>query len=249
MSSSPKGCPFRFPDWLPPLARQRITELLATPLGEGDFGRAMLARLATTYPAMKTEVWEKLPCEPRGIEGNIIDWTFFAFTIFPSLRRPYPKTKDKWREWTKHRELHLPLADPANLSELSNWLWEEIFKLKDVSDSYWPSLWEGDKSISPDQVLSILDHLRMFYARMDGEYRALLTMLPKVNRWNAKAAQKFFTEYLSCRMRETYAQPLDSIVATLAEVAFNLPQGLAAETVRGRRRIGSGPENSKRKLR
>jgi hypothetical protein len=70
-----------------------------------------------------------------------------------------------------------------------------------------------------------------------------------VNRWNAKAAQKFFTEFLSSRMKETYGQPLDAIVAALAEVAFDLPQGLAAETVRGRRRIGSGPENSKRKSR
>jgi hypothetical protein len=43
-------------------------------------------------------------------------------------------------------------------------------------------------------------------------------------------------------MRETYLLPFDSIVAALTEVAFDLRQGLAAETVRGRRRIG-GPEN------
>jgi len=74
-------------------------------------------------------------------------------------------------------------------------------------------------------------------------------MLPNVTRRNIKSAQKFFTEFLSSRMKETYGRPLDSIVAALADVAFDLPQGVAGETVRGRRRIGSGPENSKQKTR
>jgi ABC-type xylose transport system substrate-binding protein len=94
-----------------------------------------------------------------------------------------------------------------------------------------------------------MDQLRVFYLRVDEENRAFLASLPKIKRWNAKAAQKFFTDFLSGCMTETYAQPLDAIVAALAEVAFDLHQGLDAETVRGRRRIAGTPENSKRKSR
>jgi hypothetical protein len=231
-----------FPTWIPQAARNRITELCASPLSMDGTNRSLLERLAT-YPAMKTDVWEKLPPEPKDFEGKLIEWAFLAYTIFPALRQPYPKTKAKWREWAKRLEKHAPLTDPAYLSQLSHQLSEEIFKAKLEMESYWPSLWEGDKCISPDQVLLVLDQLRLFFGRMSEEYRALLATLPKVKRWNAKARQKFFTEVLSSRMKETYLLPFDSIVAALTEVAFDLRQGLAAETVRGRRRI-SGLENS-----
>ncbi len=237
----PSGAEIPFPTWIPQAARNRITELCASPLAMDDTNRSLLERLAT-YPAMKTEVWEKLPPEPKDFEGTIIAWAFLAYTIFPALRQPYPKAKAKWREWAMRLEKHAPLTDPAYLGQLSHQLWEETFKAKLEMESYWPSLWEGDKSISPDQVLSILDQLQVFFGRMNEEYRALLATLPKVKRWNAKAGQKFFTEVLSRRMRETYLLSFDSIVAALTEVAFDLRQGLAAETVRGRRRIG-GPEN------
>jgi hypothetical protein len=239
-----------FPTWIPQAARNRITELCASSLAKDGANLSVLKRLAT-YTAMKTEVWKKLPPEPKDFEGTIIQWAFCAYTIFHALKEPYPKTKAKakWREWAKRLEKRAPLTDPAYLSQLSHQLWEEIFKAKVETESYWPAFWEGDKSISPDQVLSILDQLRVFYVRMAVEYRALLAMLPNVTRRNIKSAQKFFTEFLSSRMKETYGRPLDSIVAALADVAFDLPQGVAGETVRGRRRIGSGPENSKQKTR
>jgi tetratricopeptide (TPR) repeat protein len=76
-------------------------------------------------------------------------------------------------------------------------------------------------------VLAILDQLRMFYLRLDDEYRSLIDPFPKVKRWSGpKAAQKFVTKYLSNGMNETHGQPFDSIVAALVEVAFDLPQGL-----------------------
>jgi hypothetical protein len=238
----------KFEAWVPQAARKRINELCTMPFAIDDTNRRLLERLAT-YLLMKTDVWEKLPSEPQGIEGTIIDWAYSAYTIFPALPRPYPKTKAKWREWATRLEKHAPPPDPAYLSQLSHQLWEDISRLKGETDFYWPSLWDGDKSITPDQVLSTLDQLRAFYARMDNEYQKFLATFPRVSRWNAKAAQKFFTEFLSSRMKEAYGQPLDAIVAVLAEVAFDIRKGLSPETVRGRRRIGRGPENLKRKSR
>jgi hypothetical protein len=80
------------------------------------------------------------------------------------------------------------------------------------------------------------------------EYEELtLRLLPRVNRWNAKGHQKFFTEFLSAQMKKTYGRPFDSIVAALAEVAFNLHHGVGSETVRGRRRVGQTPEKFQQK--
>lgn len=90
MSSSPTDGQFQFPDWLPPAARHRIADLQTTFLGQGKLGSSLLARLAA-YSAMKTEVWEKLPAEPKGVEGNIIDWALIAFTIFPLSVAPIPR--------------------------------------------------------------------------------------------------------------------------------------------------------------
>ena len=95
---------FTVPDWVPEAARRKINALHAAPWVD-DNGRALLHRLAT-YAAMKTEVWQKLPSEPKGAEGEIIDRVVHAVAIFPRLRRPYPKTAAKRREWAKHIELH-----------------------------------------------------------------------------------------------------------------------------------------------
>ena len=215
-------------------------------MGMTDENRRLLARLAT-YPSMKTEVWEKLPSKPKIPKGAIIEWAFTAYTVFHSLRRPYPKTKAGVIERSEHQAKHAPLTDPAYVSHLCLWLWEEIYKCKLETESYWPRFWKGDVTINADKVLLILDQLREFYVGMHAEYQDLLHWLPRVNRWNPKAHQKFFTEFLSARMRETYGRPFDRTVAALAEVAFDVSDGVGSETVRGRRRLGKPPEKSKKK--
>jgi hypothetical protein len=134
------------------------------------------------------------------------------------------------------------------VSRLVDELWQKVCELKSEADFYWPEFWKGDTTINLDKMLVILDQLRAFYVRMSDEYRVLLAMLPRISRWDAKAPQRFFTEFLSSRMKKTYGRPHDAIVAALAGVAFDLREGVDTETVRGRRRIG-GPENSKQKAR
>jgi len=240
----------RFPRWVPQAARNKITELYASPLATSDVIRDLLKRLAT-YEAMKTEVWEKLPPQPKGFEGTIINWVFFAYVEFLRLRGPDPKTWAKYSEWLSQREKHQlsPMPDYGFASQLAFLLWLEICKSKFNAEFDWPRLWAGDANLSVDKVLEILDQLREFYVRLDEEDRAYLDTLPRINRWKVKGHQKFVTEYLSHRTTETYGQPLDPIVAALAEVAFDLREGVGAETVRGRRRLGKRPEKSNQKPR
>jgi hypothetical protein len=181
------------------------------------------------------------------MEASIISWTFEAFTLFPHLRRPYPTTKNGWRKWAENLEKHAPLIDPLNLSLIVTILIEDIAKVREESETYWPLFWEGDKSITLNQVIGVLGQLGMFYIRMGEEHHKWFASLPKTRRWNQKAAEKFFAEYISSRMKRTYGQPLDSVVAALTEVAFDLREGVSPDTVRGRRRGSTTPENSKRK--
>jgi hypothetical protein len=138
---------------------------------------------------MKTEVWEKLPSNPEIPAREIIEWAFTAYTIFHSLRRPYPRTrtKAKAKEWHEHQTKHPPLTDPGCVSNLCLRLWEEIYTCKLETESYWPRFWAGDKTLNPDRVLSTLEQLREFYVRMHVEYQELLRLLPRVDRWNTKA--------------------------------------------------------------
>ena len=236
-----------FPTWIPQGAQRRIAELSATPGLDNEY-HALLERLSK-YPAMKTEVWEKLPSASKGFEHVIIDWAFLAFGTFPHLPRPYPKTKLGMLEWAIHRKQHPPIPDPASVANLTYILLEAIFELKAVTDSNWSRLWSGDKSITSDDIVVILNQLRLFYLRFNDEYQSRLANLPKIKRWSKKAWQKFFTEYLSKCFKETYLQPFDSIVAALAEVAFDLPNGVAAETIRGRRRMVLHHRKNRRKNR
>jgi hypothetical protein len=239
--------PLTFDAWVPEAARVKLTELFDAD-NTRDVVPGLLERLAT-YPVMKSEVWEKLPSELKESEGSIIEWAYLARALFPFFTFPHARTRADQLEWVRQIRRYPPLSSPKNAAGLAWLLRNEILELKTLTDSWWSRLWPGESSLTPDRVLTILEQLQVFYDRMNREFAATFDGLPKVKHWRgARAAQIFFTEYLSARMTEACGKPLDSIVAALTEVAFDLPEGVAAETIRGRRRL-STPEKSNRKPR
>jgi hypothetical protein len=239
----------RIPDWVPIAARRAIAELWALPWLD-DAERELLDRLAT-YDAMKTGVWEKLPSEPKDFEGNVIHWAWVAFVCFRRRPRPFPKTrsKAKWEDWARHLPKG-PLPDFGHTGNLLRIVLEQMIRHYDDAQAYWQRFWEGDKNLTLDQVITITDQLSSFYLKVDTEYQVFFRSLPEVKRWSgSKPAQKFFTEYLSKRMIEAYGKPLDPIVATLAEVAFDVSEGVGAQTIRGRRRKPGKGEISRQESR
>ena len=76
-AKAPVGAEFCFPIGFRKQLETGSPSYAASPLGNDKKGRGLLERLAT-YPAMKTEVWEKLPSEPKDFEGTIIAWAFFG---------------------------------------------------------------------------------------------------------------------------------------------------------------------------
>jgi hypothetical protein len=116
-------------------------------------------------------------------------------------------------------------------------LWAFVAAWKDEIDPEWQHFLQAAEPVTLDHVVQILDQLRSALAQLDAKNRRLLSELPIVRRpYGSKSAEKFLTEYLSKRMRKTYGQPHDAIVAALTEVAFDVSKGLGTETVRGRRR-------------
>jgi hypothetical protein len=229
------------PDWVPNAARLVIAELRALPwLDEAE--RELLDRLATC-DAMK-EVWEKLPSEPKDFEGNVIRWAWGAFVCFQRRRRPRPKTKSKakWEDWARHLPRN-PLPDFAHTSGLAGLVRDQMIQYWGDAQSYWQPFWEGDKNLTLDQVIALIDKVSAFYWKVDEENQRFFRSLPDVKRWRGnKPARKFLTEVLSKRMIETYGRPFDPIVRTLENVAFDLAVGVGTETMRGRRRKSGTPE-------
>ena len=237
----------RIPDWVPNAARRTITELWARP-GLDDAERELLDRLAT-YDAMETGVWEKLPSEPKDCEGNVIHWAWVAFVCFRRRPRPFPKTKSKAKleDWARHLPRD-PLPDFAHTRGLARLVRDQMIQHWGDAQPYWQPFWEGDKNLTLDQVIAVIDQVSAFYRKVDEEYRRFFRSLPDVKRWGGKkSAQKFFTEVLSKRMIEIYGRPFDPIVTTLVEVAFDLAGGVSTETIRGRRRKSGTPEISRQK--
>lgn len=224
------------PLWVPEFAGERIRELHAHHCGRGDQAARILERLAS-YETMKTDVWEKLPSDSD--RGQIVDWTFDAITIFARLAWPYPRkgSKSARTRWGMFREKQELFTDPAQLSWQVYFLWELMLKEKEDLKHYWPRFWEGDQRVTPESLIALLDALRAFFCKLNVEYREFLRDLPNVQRWNDKTPQKFLSDYLSARMKQTYARPMDPVVAALVGVVFDQENPAPPETIRGRRRL------------
>jgi len=214
-----------------------------------DAERELLDRLATC-DAMKTGVWEKLPSEPKDFQGKIIHRAWVAFVTFRRRPRPFPGTKSKAKlhEWDRHLRRQTLFPDFGHAGNLLRMVLDQINRHHGEAQAYWQRFWEGDKNLTLDQVIAIMDQVSSFCLKADAEYQAFFRSLPEVKHWSgSKPARKFFTEYMSKQMIEAYGKPLDHIVAALEEVAFDLAKGVNTETVRGRRRKPVRPEISRQK--
>jgi hypothetical protein len=225
-----------------------IAELRTRPWLD-DAERELLDRLAT-YDAMKTGVWEKLPSEPKDFQGKIIHNAWVAFVTFRRRPRPFPKTKSKAKlhEWAEHLARQTLFPNFGHTGNLLRMVLDQINGHYGDAQAYWQRFWEGDKNLTLDQVIAIMGQVGLFCLKVDAEYQVFFRSLPEVKHWGGnKPARKFFTDYMSKLMIETYGKPLDLIVATLEEVAFDVAEGVSTETIRGRRRKPGRPEVSRQK--
>jgi hypothetical protein len=220
------------PAWVPAAARQAIEDLSQDPLDET--ARAALKRLAT-YPAMYTEVWEKLQGEPESAAGELVRCAVVAIMVFPILR-PMPKTQrhSAWKRWDQFRRKHLKHALGLPHETHAYFAAELGDTVRTISDASWAHHWQG---LDRARMVSDLDAAARAFQSMGAESEAMLTALqfPEVHRWDdPRAAEVFFSKWMSKLLSNFYGRPCDPVVAALTAVVFD-HEDVAPNTVRWRR--------------
>ncbi len=232
------------PKWVPPSASKRMIELLAS-IGLTDERRRLINLLASDE-RMKSDVWGKLPREPPEHHRDLIDFVLFSVTNFSTLI-PLPNGKAKrasWKRWVKLRQDKPSLVSPDSaVWAIANLLYSFV-ELQPEMNAYWRQFWTGDSSITPNELIDIIEHLGLFYQRLEMQREQFLAALPAIKRpFSPSTPRKHFSRLMSDWFTKRYGRPFDDVVTALTEVVFNIGKGLEKESVRALRR----PAKSRRK--
>jgi hypothetical protein len=231
-----------FKSWVPQAARQKISELRAIPnLTESD--RRLLDRLAN-YPVMRTEVWEKLPLSAKRAEDFIVGWVFYAAQFGAAYRPPLPRRRGQIPEYLRK---YPPILTPEIALDRALMLVDAMKTTNHYAKEAWPSLWSGDRRVTFEEAVSIVENLATFYRRLDEKDKEFLAMvsIPDIRKKNARNAPEWlFARLLADHFQRRFGNTLDSIVAALSAVVFDQDTGVGSSTIRGRRRSAPGAAHS-----
>jgi hypothetical protein len=203
---------------------------------------ALLERLAT-HDAMRT-VWPKLTSVDASEVVNVI---LRAEEVASGIRPPLPRT-------TKARAAYLQeLGDtqlfPSPPGGVAVHVEQAARIIRDhevTARLLWSDLWSGERDITFDRLLSILNEAMEFYRRLDAAYQIAAAEAdplppPPRKRGSKTARQTYFCLILSAYFERIGGSPLDDVVGTITSVVFDdATGGPDAETVRGRRRTVRG---------
>jgi hypothetical protein len=218
--------PSGFPRSTPDSAREEITRLRASPsLTAKEL--ALLDRLASD-PIM-SEVWAKLPNgQNRG--GEIVRKAFDAARLAWNQGKPFPKrNRAAQRKYVlEHRQPYTLEMVATMASMMRNAMIETRHLVRPM-----------DPELKHDELLAMVDYIESAYkaahehnARYWREFHC-----PRIRTAGAKnAAEICFSKMMSCYFKEQFGQPLDAVVAALAQAVFVRSKGITEEAVRERRR-------------
>jgi hypothetical protein len=211
--------------------------------------RAVIERLAGNE-SMET-FWRDLPARIQGREQDVIAWAAEAYTEATSLQPP-PKVQQK--KINEFLQVHAPITDPALLAEYKDlvnkawppltygmiayqarWLGESLDEIRSVGRQQWAAAWPGDPKLSFDRLRSILDAIAACCDCLDADAQEIRTTKnlpePPRKRGGHTAQQVYFDIILKARFRTEFRQPYAAVVATLEQVAFDLPEAVDESTV------------------
>lgn len=211
--------------------------------------RAVIERLADNE---SMEIfWRDLPAQLQGREQDIIAWAIEAHTEATSLQPPPKVQQQKINEFLK---VHAPITDATLLAEYKDlvkkawppltygmvayqarWLGESLDKLASVGRQQWAEAWRGDTELSFDRLRSILDAIATCCDRLDADAQEIWASKnlpePPRKRGGRTAPQVYFDRILKARFRAGLGHVYPGVVATLDQVAFDLPEAVDESTV------------------
>jgi hypothetical protein len=237
-----------FASGTPPEIRKLIGDYLAVPDLPAEL-RAGIERLGGNE-AMEP-FWRQLPKRLQRRETDIILWAIEAYYEAISLSPPREYLQKEIDEFSQS---HASTSDPALLAQyqslvdrasppltysgiayIARWRHESLGEIWSIGRQQWAEAWPGHPELSFDKLRSIVEDIAVCCDRLDADAQALYATkhLPEPPRkLGGRSVQRvYFDRILKERFRANFGYLYPSIVATLEQVAFDLPEAVDESTV------------------
>jgi hypothetical protein len=155
---------------------------------------------------------------------------------------------------------HAPITDPALLAEYNSlldkaypisygevaaqarWMRESLDKISRFVRSDWTKAWRGDPNLTLDKLLLIIDDIAACFDLLEEQaqhiqaderqFRASLDLPAPPRKRGGRTAQRvYFSRILKARFRREFGLLYPGVLATLEQVAFDLPEAVDESTV------------------
>jgi hypothetical protein len=233
----------------PPDVRELIDQYLAVPELPADL-RAGIRRLAGNESM--EPLWTQLHRGLQGKEADIILFAIEAYYEALSLQPPRKVQQKKIDDFL--RAHHSPITDPALRAEydamvrkashpltygmiafIARWLGETLDEIWGSGRQRWAEVWPGDPALSFDKIRSIVEGIAACCDRLDLEAQEMAATKhlpnPPRKKGGHSAQRVHFDRILKDRFQENFGRRYPGIVATLEQVAFDLPEAVDESTV------------------
>jgi hypothetical protein len=211
--------------------------------------RAAVERLACNESM--EPFWTQLPTRLQDRAEDIIVWAVSAYIEATSLQPPaevYQKERD---DFLKAHAL-TPITDPTLLAKYEaivrkrypltyGMLAEQARMLSGSLDEissmgrHRVEAWRGDPALTFDKLRSITEDIAACCDRLDADARQLRATQdlpqPPRKRGSHSGQHVYFSRILKARFRGEFGQLYPGVVATLEQVAFDLPEAVDESTV------------------
>jgi hypothetical protein len=225
--------PFTIPRWVPDLAGRKLVELNAVS-NQPEEQHALLGRLASDL--RMREVWRKT-C---GHEDEIVYWAFVYALQAKGFVPAAPTGKTAFQQHASKYASTLGRYDVSSVVTFADMLLQAMAETE--VDARFLLSANANTGKTVDEMRKSVMLVRNTYRDMQAKAAPdpqFAVHVPRKQR-SKNAPQTIFTRAMSTKFQELFGQPLDEMVAALLSVVFDLSDGPASSTVRGRRRSAAG---------
>jgi hypothetical protein len=194
--------------------------------------------------------WKQLPERLQSKAADIIFWAIEAYVEATALQPPRAVQLQERDEFLR---AHAPITDPkllteyktlvaksypltyAMIAELARMLVECLDEISTTGRQHWAEAWAGDPGLGFDMVRSVVEHIAACCNHLDADvcqFQAARAFPPPPRKRGGQSARRvYFDRILKTRFRSHFGQLFPAIIATLEQVAFDLPDAVDESTV------------------
>jgi hypothetical protein len=207
--------------------------------------RAAIERLAGNESM--EPFWKQLPTRLQGRAKDIIAWAVEAYIEAIFLRPPLKVLQKERDDFLRAHSS--PITDPTllakyntivrkrfpltygMLTEQARMLSDSLNEISSVGRRHWAEAWPGNPELTFEKLRSIVDEIAACCDRLDTDARRFRSTEPPRKRGGHTVRHVHFSRVLKARFRAEFRQPYAAVVASLVQVAFDLPEAVDESTV------------------